>query len=126
MKSSDRELLYLLISAVLILIFVLLFIALLQRPSEIFPVAKPFYPAREFRGIWMSRFDYTQNLNSTDKEEIQNYIKRTFLWFKEANLNTVFFQVRGNADAFYQSSYEPWSQLLTGFLGQDPGWDPLQ
>jgi len=126
MKSSDRELLYLLISALVILIFILLFIALLQRPSEISPVAKPIYPAREFRGIWMSRFDYTQNLNSTDKEVIQNYIQKTFLWFKEANLNTVFFQVRGNADAFYPSSYEPWSQLLTGFLGQDPGWDPLQ
>jgi uncharacterized lipoprotein YddW (UPF0748 family) len=126
MKSSDRELLYLLISALLVLIFVLLFISLLQPPPEISPVSKPFFPSREFRGIWMSRFDYTQNLNSTDKEVIQNYIKKTFQWFKEANLNTVFFQVRGNADAFYRSNYEPWSQLLTGVLGQDPGWDPLQ
>ena len=25
----------------------------------------------------------------------------------------------------YRSRYEPWSQLLTGTLGKDPGWDPL-
>ena len=33
--------------------------------------------------------------------------------------------MRGEADAFYNSAYEPWSYRLTGTLGQDPGWDPL-
>ncbi len=42
-----------------------------------------------------------------------------------AGFNTVFFQVRGSYDAFYLSSLEPWSALLSGTLGQDPGWDPL-
>ena len=37
-------------------------------------------------------------------------------------MNMVFFQVRGNADALYRSQLEPWSVLLTGTLGQDPGW----
>jgi uncharacterized lipoprotein YddW (UPF0748 family) len=40
-------------------------------------------------------------------------------------LNAVFFQVRPTADAFWPSSYEPWSQYLTGVQGRDPGWDPL-
>ncbi|MBQ1091152.1 glycoside hydrolase family 10 protein [Streptomyces sp. B93] len=40
-------------------------------------------------------------------------------------LNTVIFQVRPTADALWPSSYEPWSQYLTGVQGRDPGWDPL-
>ncbi|MEZ4465439.1 MAG: family 10 glycosylhydrolase [bacterium] len=43
----------------------------------------------------------------------------------EAHLNTVFFQVRAEGDAFYRSQLEPWSRFLTGRQGQDPGWDPL-
>ncbi|MGX1129384.1 uncharacterized lipoprotein YddW (UPF0748 family) [Streptomyces glaucescens] len=40
-------------------------------------------------------------------------------------LNTVIFQVRPAADALWPSPYEPWSQVLTGTQGGDPGWDPL-
>jgi uncharacterized lipoprotein YddW (UPF0748 family) len=40
-------------------------------------------------------------------------------------INTVFFQVRGACDVLYDSPYEPWSRLLTGEFGKDPGWDPL-
>lgn len=42
------------------------------------------------------------------------------------NFNTVYFQVRSMCDAFYNSSYEPWSSYLTGSRGTDPGWDPLE
>lgn len=41
------------------------------------------------------------------------------------NFNAVVLQVRPSADAFWPSSYEPWSQYLTGTQGQDPGYDPL-
>lgn len=44
---------------------------------------------------------------------------------KTANLNSVCFQVRPMCDAFYKSSYEPWSSYLSGKRGTDPGWDPL-
>lgn len=44
----------------------------------------------------------------------------------EAGFNTLFWQVRGNADAFYRSSLEPWGAELTGELGKDPGYDPLE
>lgn len=42
------------------------------------------------------------------------------------NFNAVNFQVRGMSDAIYRSSYEPWSQYITGTRGKDPGWDPLE
>ncbi|WP_420032696.1 glycoside hydrolase family 10 protein [Streptomyces sp. cg28] len=40
-------------------------------------------------------------------------------------LNAVVFQVRPAADALWPSPYEPWSEVLTGVQGRDPGWDPL-
>lgn len=41
-------------------------------------------------------------------------------------MNAVFFQVAPCSDAFYRSTIRPWSAYLTGQLGQDPGFDPLQ
>ena len=41
-------------------------------------------------------------------------------------LNTVYLQVRPSADALYKSDYFPWSDVLTGVQGNDPGCDPLQ
>ncbi|MGX1674794.1 glycoside hydrolase family 10 protein [Streptomyces sp. NPDC055400] len=41
------------------------------------------------------------------------------------HLNAVVFQVRPTADALWPSLYEPWSGVLTGVQGEDPGWDPL-
>jgi len=80
---------------------------------------------RELRGVWMSRFDYTKNLETHNPDSMKEYIKNTFQKMKRANFNTIFFQVRGNGDAYYKSNFEPWGKLLTGKLGQDPGWDPL-
>jgi len=83
-----------------------------------------FKGSREARGVWMSRFDYT----SQDKnpERMRNSILNQMRNTRAAKMNMVFFQVRGNADAFYNSNFEPWSALLTGELGKYPGWDPLQ
>jgi uncharacterized lipoprotein YddW (UPF0748 family) len=53
-------------------------------------------------------------------------VKVLFSNLAEIGVNTVFFQVRGAGDAFYRSSLEPWSDVLTGTLGKDPGWDPLE
>jgi uncharacterized lipoprotein YddW (UPF0748 family) len=43
----------------------------------------------------------------------------------DRRLNAVLLQVRPAADAFWPSSYEPWSRYLTGTQGRNPGWDPL-
>lgn len=45
---------------------------------------------------------------------------------ESANINTVFFQIRGRCDAMYKSSYEPWSSDLVATRGMDPGYDPLE
>ena len=42
-------------------------------------------------------------------------------------LNAIIFQVRPSCDAFYASQLEPWSEYLTGQMGQPPNppYDPL-
>lgn len=40
-------------------------------------------------------------------------------------LNTLVFQVKPCADALYRSRILPWSPVLTGVHGKDPGFDPL-
>ena len=42
------------------------------------------------------------------------------------NLNTVIFQIRPTADAYYKSTKEPASHWITGTQGVAPGFDPLQ
>lgn len=44
---------------------------------------------------------------------------------KAMGVNAVFVHVRPFADSFYPSEYEPWSHVLTGTQGKDPGYDPL-
>ena len=83
-------------------------------------------PKFETRGVWVTRFDYTTNIDSTDSESRKTAISNYFKIAKDSNLNTVFFQVRGGFDAYYKSNYEPWAKALSGSLGVDPGWDPLE
>ncbi len=45
---------------------------------------------------------------------------------QKLGLNAIIVQVRTSADAFYKSSYEPWSTYLSGKQGKDPGYDPLE
>jgi uncharacterized lipoprotein YddW (UPF0748 family) len=70
----------------------------------------------EMRAVWITRFAYST------QAQLEAIIDRA----AAANFNAVFVQIRGEGDAFYRSSLEPWSRLLTGTFGRDPGWDPLQ
>jgi uncharacterized lipoprotein YddW (UPF0748 family) len=53
---------------------------------------------------------------------------RIFDTARRLHLNAVFFQVRPSGDAFYVSALEPWSEYLTGTMGQapEPLYDPLE
>lgn len=82
---------------------------------------------REVRAVWMATvwaLDWPIDIGgsaTTQKAEMTKYLDR----LKADNFNAVYFQVRTMCDAFYKSSYEPWSSYLTGTRGKDPGWDPL-
>ncbi len=74
----------------------------------------------EFRGLWVSRFDWTTSTGASPAKIDEIVNNAAF-----AGFNVIFFQVRGEADAFYTPGLEPWSRRMTGTLGGNPGWDPL-
>ena len=58
--------------------------------------AEPVEPLVEFRGIWVSRFDWT-TLGGADPAKIDEIIDNV----STTGFNAIFFQVRGEASAFY-------------------------
>jgi uncharacterized lipoprotein YddW (UPF0748 family) len=85
---------------------------------------------REFRGLWVATIDNIdwpsqRGLDSThQKQEMLAILDRA----SALRLNVVILQVRDSCDAFYDSKIEPWSEYLTGRMGQAPSppYDPLE
>ena len=89
-------------------------------------------PKREFRASWLTTvwaIDWTNphsQASAAGQQQQQKYMISLIKLHEKANLNAIFFQVRGFCDAMYKSKYEPWSQYLTGTRGGEPTYDPLQ
>jgi uncharacterized lipoprotein YddW (UPF0748 family) len=84
-------------------------------------------PDRELRAVWLTsvyNIDWPHSTNVSPINQ-QNRLRDILNRLQETNINAVLFQVRPQADALYQSAYEPWSQWITGTRGQVPTYDPL-
>lgn len=75
-------------------------------------------------GVWIPYMSLstTEKTETTFKENYDAKLESA----KAAGANAVFVHVRPFADSLYPSEYEPWSHILTGTQGEDPGYDPLQ
>lgn len=80
----------------------------------------------DMRAVWISTV-YSADYPSVQNDEAKQ--KQEFITkldeIKKMGLNTVVVQMRPKADAFYQSEINPWSEILTGTQGQNPGYDPM-
>ncbi len=105
----------------------------LEQPGEFPPAdADPFSsgtaygenrtPEGEMRAVWLSYLE----LKPMFSGDFSANIKACFETVKANRLNTVFVQVRPFSDALYPSDLFPWSHIITGTQGKDPGYDPLQ
>lgn len=89
-------------------------------------------PKREFRAAWLTTvwaIDWPtphSQANASGQDKQQASLIAIIDSLATANMNAVFFQVRGFSDAMYNSKYEPWSKYLTGTRGKAPNYDPLQ
>lgn len=99
-------------------LFILSFIASINIANSVNPVK------REFRGAWIHTVDQ-EKYSKMNEKEMKAYFISLLDKLKKAGINTILFQVRPEADAWYKSPYEPWSRYITGTQGKDPGWDPL-
>lgn len=83
----------------------------------------------EFRAAWIAtveNIDWPSQKglpSDTQKAEFIRLLDK----LQENGLNAVIVQIRPAADAFYPSTYEPWSEYLTGVQGKAPVpyYDPL-
>ncbi len=84
---------------------------------------------REVRAAWVAtvaNIDWPSRPGlsvAKQKRELDAILDRA----RDLRLNLLIFQVRPMCDAFYLSSFEPWSEWLTGVQGKapEPPWDPL-
>lgn len=98
-------------------------------------VSQPAQNNQPMRGVWLatvSRLDWppVSSVNgSSDAVRIsqqQQALKDKLDKLKSLGINTVFFQVKPDGTALWPSKILPWSDMLTGKIGEDPGYDPLQ
>jgi len=96
-----------------------------ESPSKPIPAT-----TREFRAAWVAtvaNIDWPSKKGlstSEQKRELIAILDRAVA----LNLNAIIFQVRPHCDALYASDLEPWSEYLTGTMGQrpEPFYDPLE
>jgi len=95
------------------------------RVSNVVPPA----PIREFRAAWVAtvaNIDWPSSKGLSTQEqkaELLDILDRA----ARLKLNAIILQVRPACDALYASRLEPWSEYLTGTMGQAPApyYDPL-
>ena len=103
--------------------------AMAQAEPPIETGAEPPPIAREFRGVWIAsvkNIDWPSKPGlpvAKQKAELLALLDRCV----KLKINAVVLQVRPACDALYDSPYEPWSEYLTGKMGQAPApfYDPL-
>ncbi|NBX27270.1 MAG: hypothetical protein EBR55_03325 [Chitinophagia bacterium] len=84
--------------------------------------AKKIYPKYEFRAAWIatvSNIDWPSKPGLSAAQQQSEFVKRLDQ-LVELGCNVAIVQIRPAADAFYPSSYEPWSRFLSGKIGQAP------
>ncbi|CAH1055131.1 family 10 glycosylhydrolase [Paenibacillus pseudetheri] len=84
--------------------------------------------SKEMKGAWIStvfNLDWPSTSSAGNeakqKQEFDNLLDK----LKAVGFNAVFVQVRPSADSLYPSTLVPWSKVLTGTQGKNPGYDPL-
>ena len=80
----------------------------------------------EVKGIWISYIELAALLQGQSKEGFRSNIAAVYENCADLGINTVYVHVRSHSDAYYRSELFPWSKYVTGTLGKDPGYDPLE
>ena len=83
---------------------------------------------REHRAIWCTPFLNhwpTAAITSGNAESHKNVLRKRMATYKEQGINVIYYHVRSECDATYESSYEPWAKSVSGKRGTAPAFDPF-
>ncbi len=80
----------------------------------------------EMRAVWVPFMSLDMS-NESDKSEkaFQKKFDTIVSGAKKCGMNTLIIHVRPFGDALYKSAYFPWSHIVGGTQGVNPGYDPL-
>jgi len=81
----------------------------------------------EMRGVWITTVMGLDWPSAKDTPQVQQKrLQDLIASARDVGCNTIFLQVCSNMDAIYPSKILPWSEVLTGTEGKDPGYDPVE
>ena len=78
----------------------------------------------EYRAVWLTYLEY-QQMDFSSEAAFRQAVAAAFDEVAALGANTVIAHLRPFSDAMYNSALFPWSHLITGTQGKDPGYDPL-
>lgn len=83
--------------------------------------------AAGMKGVWVTYMELSME-HEADKSEkaFTEKFKVIAENCRDSGFNTLIVQVRPFCDALYKSDYYPYSHILTGTQGKNPGYDPLK
>ena len=79
----------------------------------------------EMRGIWIPFMSLDMKGTDYSEQAFKNKFDDMVTKSKSYGINTLIVHVRPYGDSMYPSEIFPWSHLLTGTQGNNPGFDPL-
>lgn len=87
-------------------------------------------PMQNMKCLWISQFDlspvYTDGARQRDVSEFVRLVDRMLFRVAECGFDTVFLQMRPNADSMYPSALYPPSHYVVGAYGNAFDYDPIE
>lgn len=81
----------------------------------------------EMRAVWVPFMSLDMSKEEDKSEQaFQKKFDNIITGAKNCGMNTLIVHVRPYGDALYKSAYYPWSHIVGGTQGVDPGYDPLK
>lgn len=97
----------------------------IPRPGVSIP-GKTDKNAQEFRAVWVPYMTLDQSAGEKGRDTWEAKVEEIVTTAVDLELNTIIVHVRPFSDALYPSKIYPWSHILTGAQGMNPGYDPLE
>ncbi|ETT44277.1 family 10 glycosylhydrolase [Paenibacillus sp. FSL P4-0338] len=97
-------------------------------PSPTVPSIPGAKTGKAMKGAWVStvyNLDWPSTSSAGNPDKQKKEFDSLLDKLKAAGFNSVFVQVRPSGDALYPSQIVPWSKVLSGTQGKEPGYDPL-
>ncbi|WP_410514679.1 family 10 glycosylhydrolase [Paenibacillus sp. BR2-3] len=97
-------------------------------PTPTIPTIPGSKSGKAMKGAWVStvfNLDWPSVTSAGNADKQKAEFDSLLDKLKSVGFNAVFVQVRPSGDSLYPSELVPWSKVLTGTQGKNPGYDPL-